>query len=169
MKLHLSILTIILFTTLLSCNSSKKTKPDPNLPPKYAVTSEPKFQHQGNLWFLNEKGDTLQAIKIEIADTEAKLEKGLMYRKSMKMDQGMLFIFDEERRLSFWMKNTHIPLDIIFINANKQIVHFAENTEPYSLRSIPSFEYAQYVVEVNAGYCKEYKIQTGNYISFGIN
>jgi len=169
MKSNIFILVIIIFSTLLSCNSSKKPKPDPNLPPKYAITAEPKFQHQGNLWFFNEKGDTLQKIKIEIADTDAKREKGLMYRKSMQMNQGMLFIFDEERRQSFWMKNTHIPLDIIFVNANKQIVHIAEKTEPYSLKSIPSFEYAQYVVEVNAGYCKQYNIKTGNFISFGIN
>jgi len=168
MKTNFSILIILIITGLLACNSSKKSKPDPNKPPKYAITAEPIFQHQGNLWFLDEKGGTLQTIKIEIADTDAKREKGLMFRKSMGSDQGMLFVFTEERRQSFWMKNTHIPLDIIFVNANKQIVHVAENTEPYSLKGIPSFEYAQFVVEVNAGYCKRYGVRVGGEINYKV-
>jgi uncharacterized membrane protein (UPF0127 family) len=166
MKGNLIIITILILVTLQACNNSKKAKPNPNKPPKYALSAEPEFLHQGNLWFLNEKADTLQTLNIEIADTDAKREKGLMYRKSMAKGNGMLFIFEKEERQSFWMKETHIPLDIIFVNAEKQIVHITENTQPYSLKSIPSFEYAQYVVEVNAGYCKQNEIIMGNKITY---
>jgi uncharacterized membrane protein (UPF0127 family) len=87
-----------------------------------------------------------------------------MYRKEMAQNRGMLFIFPDEQRRSFWMKNTEIPLDIIFVNADSMIIHVSKNNRPYSLKSIPSFEYAQYVVEVNAGFCKKYSIKTGGYI-----
>lgn len=161
-----NILYILASVLLASCSAPKKPKPNPNLPPKYAITTEPQFKYEGNLWFLAAQTDTLQTIKIEIANTDAKREQGLMHRKSMKMDQGMLFIFNEERRQSFWMKNTHIALDIIFVNENYEIVHIAENTQPYSLKGIPSFEYAKYVVEVIAGYCKENGIATGHQIYY---
>jgi uncharacterized membrane protein (UPF0127 family) len=84
----------------------------------------------------------------------------------MNEDEGMLFIFDAEERQSFWMKNTHIPLDIIFVNNEKTIVHIAENCEPYSLKPIPSFEYAKYVVEVNGGYARKHGIKVGSEIVF---
>ncbi len=161
------IICSIVFTLLgFACNGPKKPKPDTSLPPKYAVTSEPQFKYQGDLSFISEKGDFLKTIKVEIADTDATREKGLMYRHSMKEDNGMLFIFDEERRQAFWMKNTHIPLDIIFVNANFEIVHIAYNTTPYSLDQIPSFEYAQYVVEVNAGFCKKYDVKVDGKIAY---
>lgn len=158
-------ISVLVFVTI-SCTSTKKRKPNTNLPPKYAVTAEPEFKHQGNLWFIDNSNDTIMNIEIEIADTDSKRETGMMHRKFMKSNRGMLFIFPDEARRSFWMKETHIPLDIIFVNANKKIIHIADNCQPYSLKSIPSFEYAQYVVEVNAGFCKEFFIGTGDFIFF---
>jgi len=157
---------VVVLSTFIGCDNETKPKPNPNLPPKYALTVEPKFQYQGNLQFLSRKGNEIAAIKIEIADNNAKRVKGMMDRKSMEIDEGMFFIFPDERRQSFWMKNTHIALDLVFVNANKEIVHIAENCQPYSLKSIPSFEYAKYVVEVNAGYCKEFGVHVGNSIDF---
>lgn len=149
---------------LIACQKSSKPKANPNIPPKY-VESEPVFKKQGELSFIY-KTDTLSTINIEIADTPKKTAKGLMHRKHMEENNGMLFIFDTERRQSFWMKNTHISLDIIFVNANKEIVFIAPETTPYSTKQIPSFEYAQYVVEVNAGYCKKFGIKVGDVINF---
>lgn len=151
---------------LLSCQSNKKPKPNPNMPPKYAVSVEPKFKHQGNLEFLTRKGNEISAIKVEVADNNAKREQGMMHRKTMGADEGMLFIFPDEKRRSFWMKNTHLALDIIFVNSNKDIVYIAENCQPYSTQSIPSYEYAQFVVEVTAGYCSQNNIRVGNSIDF---
>jgi uncharacterized membrane protein (UPF0127 family) len=164
MKYYIAFTLIIVIT--ISCTESKKPKPNPNLPPKYAIKAEPKFHHQGNLHFLSRKGSEVASIKIEVADDNAKREQGMMYRKSMAANEGMLFIFPDERRRSFWMKNCHVSLDIIFVNSNKEIVHIAENCEPYSLKSIPSFEYAQYVVEVKAGYCHEFGLHVGNAIDY---
>jgi uncharacterized membrane protein (UPF0127 family) len=165
LKTLLSINLLFLFLLVtISCSHKKRHAPNPNIPPKYVITHEPVFKYQGNLWFINETNDTLTDIEIEIADTDPKRETGLMYRKEMAQNRGMLFIFPDEQRRSFWMKNTEIPLDIIFVNADSMIIHVSKNNRPYSLKSIPSFEYAQYVVEVNAGFCKKYSIKTGGYI-----
>lgn len=153
--------------TLAACTSNKKPRPNPNLPPKYAVSTEPEFKHQGNLKFITRKGNEIAIVKVEIADNNEEREQGMMHRKSMNKDEGMLFVFPDEKRRSFWMKNTHIALDIIFINAKKEIVYIAENCQPYSTQSIPSYEYAMFVVEVNAGYCSQHGIKVGNSIDYG--
>lgn len=160
-------IVLLLLGFIFSCKTEKRKKPDPNIAPKYAIT-EPQFKYQGDLYFISDS-DTLSNIAIEIADTYKAREQGLMHRKSMKKNHGMLFIFDREERQSFWMKNTHIPLDLIFVNNEMRVVHIAKNAQPYSLKQIPSFEYARYVVEVNAGYCNEFGIKVGSYISFKRN
>ena len=78
----------------------------------------------------------------------------------------MLFIFPHEEMQSFWMRNTFIPLDILFVNANYEIVTIHRDTETTSDQSYPSTEKAQYVVEVNAGYCDKYMIKEGDRIVF---
>lgn len=91
-------------------------------------------------------------VNIEIADNDAERQMGLMNRSFMNNSQAMLFIFDVEEPQAFWMKNTIIPLDIIYVNSNKEIVSIAANTEPYSEKSLPSGRPAIYVVEVNGGF-----------------
>ena len=160
---YLSFLFVIL--VLFSCQKNHKPKPDFTIPPKY-VTTEPSFTKHGELAFLSSEKKEITAIEIEIAETEATREKGLMFRKHMKPNQGMLFIFPDESRRTFWMKDTDLPLDLVFVNAEKMIIHIAPNCVPYSTESIPSFEYAQYVVEVNAGYCKQNQIIVGGFIEY---
>ncbi len=150
---------------IIGCKPSSKPKANPSIPPMFSE-SEPVFQQHGELSFISVENDTMAIIDIELADTPAKREKGLMHRKAMNENNGMLFIFDNEERQSFWMKNTHIALDLIFVNAEKEIVHIATNNAPYSLKQINSYEYAMYVVEVNADFCLKYKINTGDKISF---
>ena len=89
-----------------------------------------------------------------------------MYRNELPAFGGMLFIFPQEGRLSFWMKNTPLPLDILYINANFTIVHIAENTTPYSTARIPSKHPARYVLEVNAGFCRQHGIATRDRVEF---
>ncbi len=159
----------VLFISLLcfsSCNREEKPRPNTSIPPKYAIQKEPMFINQGTLSIIRNNVDTIISIEIELSDTPAKREMGLMHRKSMQGNQGMLFIFDKEERQSFWMKDTHIPIDIVFVNAEKNIVHIAQNCQPYSLKSIPSFEYALYVVEVNAGFTQKHAINVGDKIGF---
>jgi len=89
-----------------------------------------------------------------------------MYRNELPAFGGMLFIFPQESPLSFWMKNTSLPLDIIYINADFTIVHIAENTTPYSTAQIPSKQPAKYVLEVNGGFCQHHGIVAEDRVEF---
>ena len=80
----------------------------------------------------------MQVFSVEMATTEEEKTTGLMYRKELPDGQGMLFDFSPEQQVSMWMKNTYIPLDMIFIRADGRILRIAENTEPLSTRIISS-------------------------------
>ena len=125
------------------------------------------FRKQGSLAFLSANGnDTISIIDIEIADNNQRRARGLMYRNSLPADAGMLFIFDTEEIQGFWMKNTYIPLDMLFVNANKEIVTIHANTTPLREWNYASTKPALYVVEVNAGYCAQKGIKDGDKIDF---
>jgi hypothetical protein len=124
------------------------------------------FTKQGELRFLDKNDNLLSVVNIEVADDDAKRTQGLMYRDSMPENGAMLFILTNEREQSFWMKNTIMPLDIIYVNAKKQIVTTQKNAVPYSEDSIPSNGPALYVVEVNAGFCDRHSIKPGDHIEW---
>lgn len=131
------------------------------------VKDEPQFVREGELFFLKQdNGDTLKHIIIEIADNDEERSQGLMYRSAMADSLGMLFIFDEEKEQSFWMKNTIMTLDIMYANAQGEILTMYKYTTPYSEAPIPSYKKAQYVVEVAGGFTDRYNIQIGDRISF---
>ncbi|HNW71110.1 MAG TPA: DUF192 domain-containing protein [Bacteroidales bacterium] len=163
--LTVGVLTALILIFVIS--PSQKVKKNP-----YTVTQqepvEPVFRKDGTLKFEINRKKT-KTITIEIADNDEERTQGLMYRKSMPDSCGMLFIFDVMQPLSFWMKNTRIPLDIIYIDKDFSIVNIAENTEPFSEVSIPSGKDAMYVVEVNAGFCKKNNIVAGTKISYNLN
>ncbi len=132
-----------------------------------AKESDIQLKKEGELRFISKvTGKTIKRIDIEIADNEYERTQGLMYRSSMPDSAGMLFIFEHSQLRSFWMKNTIIPLDIIYFNENKEIVTIHKYTTPFSEASIFSYKRAQYVVEVNAGFCDRYKIMEGDRIVF---
>jgi uncharacterized protein len=150
--------TMILFSACQNPPSDDGgTKPRP---------TGPRFEKEGVLHFINEQGDTLRTIDIEIADTESERTIGLMHRRSMPDTQGMLFIFEEEERRSFWMRNTLIGLDIMFIRANGEVESIAKYTVPLDERSIPSKGPSTYVLEVIEGFCDRYGIQEGTKVSY---
>jgi len=125
------------------------------------------FIKEGELMFLRAiSGDTLKVIDIEVADNEHKRSQGLMYRSSMPEYFGMLFIFDNEEPLTFWMKDTYIPLDILFVNDSLEIVSISENCKPMVKWPIKSEKPAKYVVEVNAGYVYQWGVKAGDKIQF---
>lgn len=101
-------------------------------------------------------------FKVEIADDEAERTQGLMNRPSMAADRGMLFQFPDERDRSFWMHNTYIPLDIIYIDGAGRIVSIAANTTPFSETPIPSLGAAKAVLELNGGRAEALGIQAGD-------
>lgn len=104
------------------------------------------------------------SIQVEIADDDAERERGLMFRRELAPDRGMLFIFDRAEPQSFWMRNTYIPLDIIYIGPTGRIVSIAENTTPLSEAPIPSAGPAQYVLELKGGRAAEIGARPGDLV-----
>ena len=123
-----------------------------------------KFKKEGELTITDSLGNSKIKIDLEIADNEYERQLGLMNRDTMEETQGMLFKFPEERLQSFWMRNTLIPLDIIFINKDKEIVTIHRNTKVLSTQSYPSSAPSIYVLEVNGGFTERHNIQKGNKI-----
>ncbi len=103
-------------------------------------------------------------LNLEVADTIQKRTLGLMFRKSLPTNNGMIFLFDTPQKGSMWMKNTYIPLDMLFFNEKFEIVHIHENAVPHDETIITTPMPVSGVIEVNAGYAQQNKIQSGNKI-----
>jgi uncharacterized membrane protein (UPF0127 family) len=103
---------------------------------------------------------------VEIADTAAKRELGLQYRRDLPADRGMIFLFTHEADQTFWMKNTPIALDMIFINAQRQIVGIAEEATPFSLDPRSVGRPSRFVLEINGGLSRRYGIKPGDSVRF---
>lgn len=123
------------------------------------------FIKEGELSIFK-KDSLLTNLDIEISETDYETETGLMYRESMEENQGMFFIQDELKVQNFYMKNTHISLDLIFIDENLKIVSFQENAKPFDESSLSSQVPAKYVLEVNAGLAEKWLLEVGDSISF---
>jgi uncharacterized membrane protein (UPF0127 family) len=130
-------------------------------------TTPVSFSKEGELQVFNADTDSVRvALDIEFAQTEYEIQTGLMYRKTMAEKQGMLFIFQEEAPHSFYMKNTLIPLDIIFIDKDLKIVNIQKDARPLSESGIPSAGPVQYVLEINAGLSERWKLVPGDRIQY---
>jgi uncharacterized membrane protein (UPF0127 family) len=101
---------------------------------------------------------------VEIADNDQEREQGLMYRRTMAADHGMLFDFNPPQQVSFWMHNTVLPLDIIFIGSDGHILNIAANATPFSDANIPSDGRARAVLEINAGRAQALGILPGDVV-----
>jgi uncharacterized membrane protein (UPF0127 family) len=107
----------------------------------------------------------VHVFTVEMAKTEQERATGLMYRKELPEGRGMLFDFSPEQPVSMWMKNTFIPLDMIFIRSDGRILRIAENTEPHSEKIISSGGLARGVLEVIGGTARKYGIQPGDRVA----
>jgi uncharacterized membrane protein (UPF0127 family) len=103
---------------------------------------------------------------VEVAATAAEQERGLMFRKSLGPDRGMIFPYEPAQEVAFWMKNTLIPLDMIFIRADGTIARIAANTVPLSLDPVPSLEPVAAVLEIAGGRAAELGIREGDRVSW---
>ena len=132
-----------------------------------SISAGPQFKDDGQLVFLKHGTNaTLKLIQIQIADNDDERAEGLMWRKFMPENEGMLFIFDDQEPLTFWMKNTYIPLDMVFADKSGNIVSIYPEATPLSEASIRSMKPAKYVVEVNGGFCATYGIIPGDKIEY---
>lgn len=162
------LLALLLFAAFYLYSLFRTPAPRPNPQPVSYEKREPQFRHDGNLVVYRQGADkdTLSALEIEVADDGYEITTGLMFRKHMEENRGMLFLFPNVEMRSFWMKNTHIPLDIIFISEQKTIVTIQRNTTPFSEKSIPSSAPAKYVLEVNAGMADKHGWKEGDRIDW---
>jgi uncharacterized membrane protein (UPF0127 family) len=115
---------------------------------------------------IQTKGNRELTFQVDVADTPAKRELGLQYRRDLAADRGMIFLFPSESHHSFWMKNTPIPLDMIFISRDQKIVGIVERAVPFSTdsRSVPAA--SQFVLEINGGLAGQYGVKVGDSIRF---
>ena len=109
------------------------------------------FRTDGTLTLARD-GEIYQTLDIEIAETDSARTRGLMQRDGLPQDSGMLFIFDTEEPQGFWMANTRIALDLIFIKTDGTVQSVSKYIQPMRTETVPSVGEAQYVLEVEAGY-----------------
>lgn len=157
----LKTITLLLISSILLLFSCKEENKKPAV-----KNQEIAFTKEGDLQLYKKDSTLIKTLAIEIADNDYETETGLMYRTAMKDTQGMLFIFENEEPRYFYMKNTQIPLDIIYISAEKRIVSFAKNAVPLDESALPSNAPAKYVLEINAGLADRWGLETGDFISF---
>jgi uncharacterized protein len=110
----------------------------------------------------------VHAFQVEMAITPEEKEHGLMFRRELPEGQGMLFDFQTDQNVAFWMKNTYIPLDMLFIRGDGRVLRIAENTEPLSERNIPSGGPVRAVLEVIGGTAKKLGIAPGDRVGGSI-
>ena len=160
----------LLLTATIACSTNGKREDSaaPMPPPTHTSTTTPSADagpYVGpKVVLTTPKGDT--EVKVEVVATEAKIQKGLMYRRHLPLDAGMLFLMGTEKEWPFWMRNTLIPLDMLFIGSDMKVVGIVENAEPLteSLRTVgkPSL----YVLEVNGGWSKAHAVAAGAQVRF---
>jgi uncharacterized membrane protein (UPF0127 family) len=152
---------LISFLFILNCKEDKRT------PSKDKVVVS--FKKEAVLHIKKADSDSIiKTLDIEIADNEYETQTGLMYRTALETNHGMLFIFPDMDFRSFYMKNTKIPLDIIYLDASKTIVSFQKNAKPFDETSLPSGTPAKYVLEINGGLSDAWELAVGDRITFEV-
>ncbi|MCP5467974.1 MAG: DUF192 domain-containing protein [Deltaproteobacteria bacterium] len=124
------------------------------------------IQNGKTINILDAQEKVIAHFEVEIADSPQEISQGLMYRQELDQDRGMLFIFNELNETPFWMKNTLIPLDIIFIGADKKIISIIQSATPQT--TTPRYAEAPYlyVLEINGGLSQELGISPGQQLEF---
>ena len=155
-----TIYCVILFLGSLALFSCKKEKE--------TVVKQVKieFKHEANIQITDSSGVVKKVLKIELADDTFEQQTGLMYRKHLDQNKGMLFIFEDTIMRSFYMKNTYISLDLIYIDAEHNIVSIVKSAEPLNEKSLPSEAPAKYVLEINGGLSDTWGLIPGDKISY---
>ena len=111
-------------------------------------------------------GKPRATVAVEVASTASQREVGLMYRKHLDDNAGMIFVFPDAAPRNFWMHNTPIPLDMIFADANGVVLGIVANAEPFSDKLLGVEGNAEYVLEVNGGFCAKNGIKAGDRLDF---
>lgn len=161
---------LVLFCfVVFSCSNEPEKKPviDTKVLPKVTKQNKTNLAFTTKVEFYK-NGKATKNIKVALAKTPDERNQGLMNVTNLKMDNGMLFIFEKEQALSFWMANTPLSLDIIFISADYKIVRIHSETEPFTTKQYDSSKPAKFVIEVNGGFCVDNDILDGTEVGFDL-
>ena len=131
-----------------------------------SISCEVQFLKKGKILIENKLTKNKALFLVELANDEDERQKGLQCKKYLKENEGMLFIWSDDDYRSFWMKNTAIPLDLIFINSKLEVVNVYFDAIPFNEKSIRSEKRAKFVLELNAGIFKKLGFNIGDRISF---
>jgi uncharacterized membrane protein (UPF0127 family) len=163
------LVALALALAVVACSSGAAGAPKAE-PPSPAVThnaaAETAAAQAQAAVVLSPPGGEPVTVQIEVARTESERRRGLMFRKHLDENAGMLFLFERSEPLTFWMHNTYVPLDMIFIEPSMHVLGVVENAEPLtdSARAVPGN--SQYVLEVNAGFSRRHGLGQGTAVRF---
>lgn len=158
------IMIVCLVFALSPIPGCKGKSQDPT--PKADTAQQYSFRKDGDLSVIAKDGTIKAQFDIEIAEHEEDLQRGLKYRESMQDNQGMLFVFDGKQSYGFWMKDTYIPLDMLFIDYEQNIFQIASHTTPFSEEAIEPQGFNKYTLEINAGLVEKLSINEGDKIEW---
>ncbi len=157
--IFLVFLSIVLTANLTSCKESKGSEK--------ILTQEITFKKDGKISLYKKATDSLiTTFDMETAEGDYETQTGLMYRKGMPSDAGMLFIFDSSQPRAFYMKNTEFPLDVVYINENKVIEKIYTMTTPMDPTSLPTNVPVKYVLELNGAVTSSLGITEGDRVEW---
>ena len=159
--MRLPIVLIVAATLLAACHSSQPPRaPTPSPAPGTAAAGEPPRPLVG----IFTRGGDRHGVHVELAVTESEQRKGLMHRRELGADTGMLFVFAEDRTHTFWMHDTLIALDMLFVRADGTIAGIVESAAPQTDTPRKVGEPTRYVLEVNGGWCAAHGVGVGDRI-----
>jgi uncharacterized membrane protein (UPF0127 family) len=127
---------------------------------------KPAARPAGTWVILRPEGRPEARVRVKLARTDDERQRGLMFVRELPPDEGMLFLFDHEEIQSFWMKNTLIPLDMIFIDSRLEVVGVVENAKPLTLDARFVLAASRYVLEVNADWAARHGVSAGTRVEF---
>lgn len=153
-RVALSLMLVVAAATLSACKNSGAPRPGAGLADAAGAA------------VAVDTGERELVFHVELARTPEQRERGLMFREHLATDAGMLFLFDQPALQTFWMKNTLIPLDMIFLSPDKEIVGIVQNAEPLTLTGRGVNEPSQFVLEINGGLAARLGIRTGQHMQF---
>ena len=160
----LLLLMLALGPLFVGCSGESGNSPkEEEGPAEVNTRTEPPPGDRTDVVAINTSEGERVEVQAEIADDNAERERGLMERTELAKDAGMLFVFDREQRLSFWMRNTLIPLSIAYIDAEGRIIDI-QDMEPLDETPHPSARPARYALEVNQGFFEERGVQVGDQV-----
>ena len=167
-----TLLCCSLLIFLSGCSSQTNTRSD-SIPKSQSQSDAPSrkpvipsCKEDGRIFVIRNAHDTVISIPVEIVDTESGRNLGLMYRDQLSDTCGMFFIFEREQRVSFYMKNTILSLDMFFIKGDGKLITVHEYTTPFDEGSYPASELCRFVLETTAGFRARHGIKLGDRITY---